>query len=94
MQASQKKALSAHRRRLKRRGVARLEVRVHKDDIALVRGVVKALADPDRGAETRTFLRDRFGPRSGRGLKALLAAAPLEGIEIVRDRGLGRDVEL
>lgn len=94
MQASQKKALSAHRRRLKRRGVARLEVRVHKDDIALVRGVVEALADPDRGDETRALLRDRFGARRSRGLKALLAAAPLEGIEIVRDRDLGRDVEL
>ena len=94
MQAFQKKALSAHRRRLKQRGVARLEVRVHKDDIALVRGVVEALADPDRGAETRALLRDRFGARRNRGLKALLAAAPLEGIEIVRDRDVGRDVEL
>ena len=94
MQASQKKTLSPHRRRLKRRGLARLEVRVHKDDIALVRGVVEALADPDRGAETRAFLRDRFGVRRSRGLKALLAAAPLEGIETVRDRDLGRDVEL
>jgi len=94
MQASQKKALSAHRRRLKQRGVARLEVRVHKDDVALVRSVVEALADPDRGAETRALLRDRFGARRSRGLKALLAAAPLEGIEILRDRDVGRDVEL
>ena len=94
MQASQKKALSAHRRRLKRRGIARLEVRVHKDDVALVRSVVDALADPDREAETRALLRDRFGTRRSRGLKALLAAAPLEGIELTRDRDLGRDVDL
>ncbi len=94
MQSSQKKALSAHRRRLKRRGVARLEVRVHKDDVPLVRSVVAALTDPDREAEARALLRDRFGPRRTRGLKALLAAAPLEGIELVRDRDLGRDVDL
>jgi len=94
MQASQKKALSAHRRRLKRRGIARLEVRVRKDDVALLRSVVEALADPDREAETRALLRDRFGARRRRGLKELLAAAPLEGIELVRDRDLGRDVDL
>jgi hypothetical protein len=94
MQASQKKAVSAHRRRLKRRGIARVEVRIRKDDVALLRSVVAALADPDRGEETRSLLRDRFGARRAEGLKALLAAAPLEGIEIVRDRDRGRDVEL
>lgn len=93
-QASQKKALAAHRRRLKRRGIARLEVRVHEDDVALVRGVVDALTDPERAAETRALLRERFGPQRGRGLKALLAAAPLEGIELARERDLGRDIDL
>lgn len=94
MRAPQKKALSAHRRRLKRRGIARLEVRVHKDDVALVRSVVEALADPERGDEARALLRNRFAAPPPRGLKALLAAAPLEGIEIDRTRDLGRDVEL
>jgi hypothetical protein len=94
MRASQKKAVNAHRRRLKRRGIARLEVRVRKDDIALLRSVVAALSDPDREAETRALLRDRFGARPSKGLKALLAAAPLEGIELARDRDLGRDVDL
>lgn len=94
MHASQKKASTAHRRRLKRHGIARLEVCVHEDDVALVRSVVAALADPDRRSETRALLRDRFGPRRSRGLKALLAAAPLEGIDLTRDRDLGRDVDL
>jgi hypothetical protein len=94
MQVSQKKALSTHRRRLKRRGIARLEVRVHKDDVALVRSVVQALTDPDREVETRALLRDRFGTRPKRGLKALLAAAPLDGIDLARDRDLGRDIDL
>ena len=87
-------ALAAWRGRLKRHGMVRLEVRVRKDDAALVRGVVRALADPDREAETRTLLRERFGAAKTRDLKALLAAAPLDGIQLDRDRDVGRDVEL
>ena len=89
-----RKALSTYRRRLKRRGVVRLEVHVRKDDAALVRGVVKALGDPDRETEARALLRERFGMGKAKGLKALLAAAPLEGIDLGRARDLGRDVEL
>ena len=74
--------------------MVRLEVRVRKDDAALVRGVVCALADPDRQAETRILLRERFGAAKTRDLQALLAAAPLDGIEFDRDRDVGRDVEL
>jgi hypothetical protein len=48
MPNSRRKALTTYRRRLKRRGVVRLEVHVRKDDAALVRGVVTALADPER----------------------------------------------
>lgn len=61
MRAPKKKPPSTYRRRLKRRGLVRLEVRVHKDDVALVRSVVEALADPKRGDEARALLRDRFG---------------------------------
>jgi hypothetical protein len=92
--SSQKKALSSHRRRLKQRGIARLEVRVRKDDVPLVRGVVDALADPERAVETRALLRERFAPPSSKGLKALLARAPLEGIDLERPRDPGRDVDL
>jgi hypothetical protein len=91
---SPKNALAAWRGRLKRQGMVRLEVRVRKDDAALVRGVVRALADPDREAETRTLLREQFGAAKTRDLKALLAAAPLDGIELGRERDVGRDVEL
>jgi hypothetical protein len=59
----------------------------------LVRGVVQALDDPDRGAEARATLR-RFGPRPKRDLKALLLAAPLEGVDLTRDKTVGRDVDL
>jgi hypothetical protein len=79
---------------LKRQGVVRVEVHVRKDDAALVRGVVKALGDPERETETRALLRERFGAGRAAGLKALLAAAPLEGIDLARGRDIGRDVEL
>jgi len=79
---------------LKRRGVIRLEVNVRKDDAALVRGVVQALGDPEREAEARALLRERFGAGNPAGLKAMLAAAPLEGVDLTRERDTGRDVEL
>jgi hypothetical protein len=89
----QRKALSTFRRRLKRKGVVRLEVHVRKDDAQLIRGLVKALRDPDREAEARALLRDRFGAGKPAALKALLAAAPLDGIDLVRERDLDRDFE-
>ena len=94
MPMRQKKSLSEYRRRLKRRGVVRLEVHVRKEDASLVRGVVTALSDPSRDSETRAMLRERFGGSKATGLKALLASAPLEGIDLSRHRDSGRDVEL
>jgi hypothetical protein len=91
MTASQRKALIAHRRRLKRRGIARLEIHVRKDDAALMRGVARALADPAREADARALLRKRFAPGKAKGRKALLAAAPLEGIDLTRARDGERD---
>ena len=89
MRTSPKRATNAHHRRPKQRDLVRLELRVHKDDIALVRSVVEALSDPDRGADARALLRARFGPPR-KGLKALLAAAPLEAIDLERDRDVER----
>jgi len=87
-------ALSGYRRRLKRNGIVRVEIHVRKDDAPLVRGVVKALNDPDQRGEVRNLLRDRFGAAKTKGLKALLAAAPLEGVDLERDRDFGRKIEL
>jgi len=87
-----RKALSAYRRRLKRQGIVRVEMNLRKDDAVLVRGVVRALNDPEQRAEVRTMLQERFGTASSKGLKALLAAAPLEGVELERDRDFGRDI--
>jgi len=79
---------------MKRQGIVRVEVHVRRDDAALVRDVAKALADPVRAPETRALLRGRFGSARAKGLKALLAEAPLEGIDLTRERDLGRDVAL
>jgi hypothetical protein len=40
------------------------------------------------------LLRHHFGSRHREGLKTLLAAAPLEGIDLSRERDFGRDVDL
>jgi hypothetical protein len=94
MSPARSNAVSAYRRRLKRKGAVRLEVNVRSDDVALIKGVVRALADPAQEAEARALLRERFGGAQARGLKALLAAAPLEGIDLTRDRDFGRHVKL
>jgi hypothetical protein len=78
-----------YRRRLKQRGVVRVEVHVRKDDAELIRGVAHALDDPQRADETRAVLRARFATEGAQGLKALLAAAPLEGIDLTRSLDSG-----
>jgi hypothetical protein len=94
MLRTQRNFLSAYRERLKRRGVVRVEVHVRKNDAALVRSVAKALADPARATEARALLRERFGAAAAKGFKAMLAAAPLEGIDLSRERDFGRDIVL
>jgi hypothetical protein len=64
----------------------RVEVHVRKDDVGLIRGVVTALADPQRRGEARALLPERFASGKAKGLKALLASAPLEGIDLSRER--------
>jgi len=82
------------RKRRQRQGFVRVEVQVRKEDAVLVRDVASALGDPAREAEARAILREKIAmPRTG-GLKALLAAAPLDGIDLDRPRDFGRDVAL
>ena len=94
MVKAQRKAINTFRKRLKQRGMARLEVNVRKDDVTLVRNVVRALSSPDQEQIARALLREHFGGRQAAGLKALLAAAPLEDINLSRERDFGRDVDL
>jgi hypothetical protein len=86
--------VAIHRARKQRQGFVRVEVNVCKEDASLVRGVASALSDPSRQAEARKLLRQRFAEPPKVSLKALLASAPLDGIELDRGRDLGRDVDL
>jgi hypothetical protein len=56
--------------------------------------VVRALASPEQEQTARALLREHFGSGPAEGLKSLLAAAPLEGIDLSRRRDLSRDVDL
>ncbi|MBL8642430.1 MAG: hypothetical protein JNK21_00745 [Rhodospirillaceae bacterium] len=88
------KNLARHRRALKQRGIVRLEVRVRREDAPLVRRVAEALTDPAREASARAVLREGFAAQGVGGLKALLAAAPLDGIDLLRATDMGRTVDL
>jgi hypothetical protein len=94
MPDSRETPLARHRRRRKRQGLLRVEVQVRKEDAALIRTVARALSDPERAAETRALLRARFAEPRAEGLKALLAVAPLEGIDLGRPRDTGRALDL
>jgi hypothetical protein len=94
MASKAKSSLAKHRARLERQGFVRVEVTVRKDDVSLVRHVASALTDPLRQAEARRLLRQRFIEPPKVSLKALLASAPLDGIEFDRSRDPGRDVDL
>jgi hypothetical protein len=94
MAKPQRKAIADFRRRLEQRGMARLELRVRKDDVDLVRDVVRALTSPELEQETRALLREHFQAGDAKGLKALLAEAPLDGLDLTRTRDTGRNVDL
>jgi len=86
--------LARHRARRTREGYVRVEVSVRREDASLVRGVATALSDPARQAAMRRLLREGLTESTRPSLKALLAAAPLEGIELVRGSDVGREVDL
>jgi hypothetical protein len=75
------------------RKIRRLEVNVRKGDVTLVGNVARAL-NPLQGQAARALLREYFGARPVQGLKALLATAPLEGIDLARETDLGRGVDV
>ncbi|MCM0022102.1 MAG: hypothetical protein NBV67_19095 [Tagaea sp.] len=88
-----KKAVAEHRRRREREGIVRLEVSVARADAPLVRRLASALTDPALSVETRDWLRVQLVPPPG-GFKAMLAQAPLEGIDLDRPRARARKVDL
>ncbi|MGH7124211.1 MAG: hypothetical protein ACREFI_07555 [Stellaceae bacterium] len=94
MTGKAKSSVAKHRARKERQGFVRVEVNVRKEDANLVRRVASALSDPSRQAEARKLLRRGFADPPKVSLKALLASAPLDGIDLDRSRDLGRDVDV
>ncbi len=94
MSSRTKSSLASHRARMARRGFVRVEVNVRKDDASLVRHVAAALSDPTRQGAARMLLRQRFVEPPEVSLKALLASAPLDGINLDRSADFGREVDL
>ena len=92
--AKAKSSLAKHRARMERKGFVRVEVNVRQDDAGLVRRVAAALSDPARRSEARGLLQQRFGEPRKVSLKALLASAPLDGIDLDRSPVPGREVDL
>jgi hypothetical protein len=88
------KAIALYRKRLKRKGRLRVEVHVPKKDAPLIRAVAVALVDPNREQKIREVLREALSDQRTKGLKALLAEAPLDGIDLRRRRDTGRPVRL
>ncbi len=92
-----KETVARYRSRARRRGRVRLEVQVPREDAERVRALAALLREgPHAAAErARGGLDALLRSASGHGrLKDLLAAAPLEGVEILRSRDSGRPVEL
>ena len=98
-QASQKRAVANHRRRLTDRGIARYEVRGLEKDKELVRRLAKRLAAGGTGAaRLRAELSRQVSdepPRRG-GIWAALRRSPLVGANLNLEREVvpPRDVDL
>ena len=94
-QTIRKKAVQAYRQRLKERGWVRLEVQTSKEDAPLIRRITHALrSDPVRAAQLRQHLHRLIDPAPHADLKALLASAPLDDIDLSRRQDRGREVDL
>ena len=80
-----KPSLASHSARKARQGFVRVEVNVRKDDASLVRLLAAALSDPARRDATRALVRQALTEPPTVSLKALLASAPFDGIDLGRD---------
>ena len=94
MSTSREKAVQNHRRRLRERGLKRVEVEAAETDAALIRQLAKVLRGGGKNAEKARQRMSEIVVATGPGLKDLLVLAPLEGIRITRSRDPGRITEL
>jgi hypothetical protein len=99
MNASQKRAITMHRRRLGERGLARYEVRGLAKDKDLVRKLAKKLSANDAdAARLRSEVAQRLvsNPLSGKEIWAALRRSPAVGADLNLEREVvpPRDVDL
>lgn len=64
------------------------------DDAALVRAVAAARANLGQASKARALLRRRFDPEPASSPKDLLAATPVDDIDLTRSRDTGRAIDL
>ena len=93
MTKSQSNTMSRCKRQTSLR-LVRAEVQVRKEDASLVQEITGALCDPSRRETTRAALNKQITPSPANSLKALLASAPLKGIELDRPADFGREDDL
>jgi hypothetical protein len=86
-----KSSTTQWRKRQAALGFVRVELLVRKEDVSLVREIASALGDPSRHDATRAVLRDQITRLPSKSFKALLANAPLEGIDLDRPKDFGDD---
>lgn len=98
MKSSQKRALTAHRRQQKAKGLIRVEVQAAAGDAVLLRQVAAELrSGTRRAAEVRSLLRRSLRPRKSlRDLLVMDVEVPDAVVDaaFARSRSLGRKVEL
>jgi hypothetical protein len=94
MNATQRKAVSRHRKRQKEKGMVRMEVSVPDSDRELIRQTASNLRAGGKIAEqTRAAMNSIINPFAGMNLKELIEAMPLGELEIERSRETGREIE-
>ena len=94
MPSTRQRALQKHRQRLEERGLVRLEVLTSKEDRPLLREVAQRLRDdPGSAEDIRAGLRGLLGPVCGPSRKAVLAAMPLDEIDLEREPDPIREID-
>ena len=95
MNQTQQEAVNRYRKRLEDRGLVRLEVQTATEDAPLIRQVARILRGaPAQADQMRAHLQQAIQTVPKPGLKKLLASAPLEGVDLTRQRDFDRDVDL
>lgn len=95
MSAAQRKALDRHRARQAKRGLCRVEVTLPEGDKSAIRQLAALLRAGDTRAERlRLTLEQVLNDSRPASFAELLESAPLEDVELHRNRELPRDIEL